>query len=58
MFASIKRMISPGSAKGDEGQVLSSWAKAEGYAFDDSMPAVFERFTVVWPPGDADPEGA
>jgi uncharacterized protein YhfF len=37
---------------------FSRRAKAEGYAFDDSMPAVFERFTVVWPPGDADPEGA
>lgn len=33
MFASIKRMIAPSSSKGDEGQVLSSWAKAEGYAY-------------------------
>jgi uncharacterized protein YhfF len=33
-------------------------ARAEAFAFDDSMPAVFERFAVVWPPGDADPEGA
>ena len=29
-------------------------AKAEGYSFDDSLPAVFERFTVVWPPAFAD----
>ncbi len=29
-------------------------ARAEGFAFDDSMPAVFERFTVVWPVGYAD----
>jgi len=28
-------------------------AKREGLTFDESMPAVFERFT----PGDADPEG-
>ena len=33
-------------------------AKAEGFAFDPSMPVVFERFTLVWPPGDADPEEA
>ena len=33
-------------------------AKAEGLAFDPSMPAVFERFTLVWPPGYADTEGA
>jgi uncharacterized protein YhfF len=32
-------------------------AKAEGFSFDEAMPAVFERFTLVWPPGDADPEG-
>ena len=32
-------------------------AKREGFTFDESMPAVFERFTLVWPPGDADPEG-
>jgi uncharacterized protein YhfF len=32
-------------------------AAAEGFAFDPSMPAVFERFTVVWPPMSADPEG-
>jgi uncharacterized protein YhfF len=30
-------------------------AEAEGFAFDPSMPAVFERFTVVWPPEHADP---
>jgi uncharacterized protein YhfF len=29
-------------------------AAAEGFAFDDSLPAVFERFTVVWPIGYAD----
>ena len=33
-------------------------AETEGFAFDPTMPAVFERFTLVWPPGDADPEGA
>lgn len=33
-------------------------ARAEGFAFDASMPAVFERFTVVWPPGYADTESA
>ncbi|RZL03374.1 MAG: hypothetical protein EOP36_05180 [Rubrivivax sp.] len=33
MFASIKRMIASGSSKGDEGLVLSNWAKAEGYAY-------------------------
>jgi uncharacterized protein YhfF len=32
-------------------------AKAEGLTFDESMPAVFERFTLVWPPEYADPEG-
>lgn len=31
-------------------------ATKEGFAFDDSMPAVFERFTLVWPVGYADPE--
>ena len=31
-------------------------AMAEGFAFAASLPAVFERFTLVWPPGDADPE--
>ena len=30
-------------------------AAAEGFAFDDSLPAVFERFTLVWPIGHADP---
>jgi uncharacterized protein YhfF len=30
-------------------------AEAEGYTFDPSMPAVFERFIVVWPPEHADP---
>jgi uncharacterized protein YhfF len=33
-------------------------AKDEGFAFDPSMPAVFERFMLVWPPLHADPEGA
>ncbi|MGH6648842.1 hypothetical protein [Aquabacterium sp.] len=33
MFATIKRMIAPGSGKGDEGQVLSNWAKAGGHAY-------------------------
>ena len=33
-------------------------AKAEGFDFDVSMQAVFERFTLVWPPGDADCESS
>lgn len=37
---------------------FSRRAAAEGFAFDPSMPAVFERFTLVWPPGNADPEDA
>ena len=32
-------------------------ARAEGFAFDASMPAVFERFVLVWPPAYADTEG-
>jgi len=32
-------------------------AAAEGFAFEASIPAVFERFVVVWPPEHADPEG-
>jgi uncharacterized protein YhfF len=37
---------------------FSRRAEAEGFAFDPSMPAVFERFTLVWPPAYADIEGA
>ena len=37
---------------------FSRRAKAEGFAFDPSMPAVFERFTMVWPPDYADTESA
>lgn len=33
-------------------------ASAEGFAFDDSLPTVFERFMLVWPVGYADPESA
>lgn len=33
-------------------------ANVEGFDFDDSMKAVFERFTIVWPPGVADVESA
>lgn len=33
-------------------------SKDRGFAFDDSMPAVFERFTLVWPPEHADPQSA
>jgi uncharacterized protein YhfF len=29
-------------------------AAREGFAYDDGMPAVFERFTIVWPPQHAD----
>jgi len=32
--------------------------RAEGFTFNETMPAVFERFTMVWPPGDADADGA
>ena len=30
-------------------------ATVEGFTFEASMPAVFERFTLVWPAGHADP---
>jgi uncharacterized protein YhfF len=33
-------------------------ARAEGFAFAPSMPAVFERFVLVWPPAYADTEGS
>lgn len=33
-------------------------ARAEGFTFDASMPAVFERFTLVWPPEYADTESS
>jgi hypothetical protein len=33
-------------------------ATAEGFVFDELMPAVLERFTLVWPPEHADPCGA
>src|SRR4051812_48097348 len=33
-------------------------AAREGFVFSDSMPAVFERFSLVWPPECADPETA
>lgn len=33
-------------------------AAREGFAFDDSMPAVFERFTLVWPLDRADVQDA
>lgn len=33
-------------------------AVREGFAFDDRMPAVFERFALVWPPDAADPDEA
>jgi uncharacterized protein YhfF len=29
-------------------------AAREGFTYDDGMPAVFERFTIVWPPEFAD----
>ena len=32
--------------------------RAEGFSFDASMPAVFERFTLVWPLEYADTEGS
>jgi hypothetical protein len=33
MFTSIKRLMGPAAAAGDEGQVLAAWAKAEGHTF-------------------------
>lgn len=33
MFDAIKRLITSGPAKRDEGQALAAWAKAEGHAF-------------------------
>jgi uncharacterized protein YhfF len=33
-------------------------AVAEGFVFEPSMPAVFERFILVWPPEHADPQSA
>jgi uncharacterized protein YhfF len=36
---------------------FSARAETEGFTFDESMPAVFERFTLVWPSGFADPDG-
>ncbi|HEX2888415.1 hypothetical protein [Vineibacter terrae] len=37
------------------GGFVPARAKREGFAFDDAIEAVFERFSVVWPPdaGDA-----
>ncbi len=35
---------------------FSRRARAEGFTFNETMPAVFERFTLVWPPGYADPD--
>ncbi len=35
---------------------FSRRARAEGFTFNERMPAVFERFTLVWPPGYADPD--
>lgn len=32
----------------------SALAEREGFIYDDNMPAVFERFTIVWPPAFAD----
>jgi uncharacterized protein YhfF len=37
---------------------FSERAAREGFTFDESMPAVFERFTLVWPPEYADPQSA
>lgn len=39
-------------------QYFTRRAAAEGFAFAPSMPAVFERFTLVWPPEHADPQDA
>ena len=37
---------------------FTAQAKAQGFAFDQSMPVVFERFILVWPPEHADPQSA
>jgi uncharacterized protein YhfF len=37
---------------------FTAQSEAQGFAFNDSMPAVFERFTLVWPPEHADPQSA
>jgi uncharacterized protein YhfF len=37
---------------------FTAQSKDRGVAFDDSIPAVFERFTLVWPPEHADPQSA
>jgi uncharacterized protein YhfF len=37
---------------------FTAQSEARGFAFNDSMPAVFERFTLVWPPEHADPQSA
>ena len=37
---------------------FSARASREGFAFGGAMPAVFERFTLVWPPQHADPQSA
>ncbi|WP_332055468.1 ASCH domain-containing protein [Reyranella sp.] len=39
-------------------QYFAARAVREGFAFDDTMLAIFERFTLVWPVGAADPEEA
>lgn len=55
--------------EGEGGRTRADWlamhvryftaqAKAQGFSFDDSMLAVFERFTLVWPPEHADPQSA
>lgn len=36
------------------GRYFTAQAKAQGFVFDRSMPAVFERFTLVWPAEYAD----
>ena len=35
---------------------FTAQSKAQDFSFDESMPAVFERFTLVWPPEHADPQ--
>jgi uncharacterized protein YhfF len=35
---------------------FTAQAAAQGFSFRASMPAVFERFTLVWPPQHADPQ--
>jgi len=42
---------------GSKGSGIAGGAERGGFICDERMPEEIERFTLVWPPGDADPEG-